>query len=258
MEPSGDKGGEFMNLLQTPLTLLEIERLLEKELRDEEKNYRIIGDLELTYEEYCFLILKAKGLQRYENNLVMLEKYRFVVLVSWVFSMRYANEKVSYDTMYIEINKLQQHIMRKTIGILAGTFEEYGIYTYGLDIYSLEGLFELIGIHSGIPHKVHERLFNILDESLNYKDMNRFEQQLMLELKPRMTVIYEYMQEDMIKKLFIETREIFIDCRMNNLTIEELQKKYVYASKGLLISLVRWCDEIEYYQDQNEMRALYK
>lgn len=247
-----------MNLLQTPLTLLEIERLLEKELRDEEKNYRIIGDLELTYEEYCFLILKAKGLQRYENNLDMIEKYRFVVLVSWVFSMRYSNEKVNYETMYSDINKLQQHIMRKTISIIAGTFEEYGIYTYGLDIYSLEGLFELIGIHSGIPHKIHERLFNILDKSLNYKDMNRFEQQLMFELKPRMTAIYEYMEEDVKKKLFHQTREIFIDCRINKLTIEELKEKYVYASKDLLISLVRWCDEIEYYQGQNEKRALYK
>ncbi len=248
-----------MNLLQTPLTLLEIERLLEKELRNEEKDYRIIGDLDLSYEEYCFLTLKAKGLQRYENNLVMLEKYRFVVLVSWVFSMRYANiEKVNYETMYREINNLQQHIMRKTISIIAGTFEEYGIYTYGLDIYSLEGLFELIGIHSGIPNRVHERLFNILEESLNYKDMNRFEQQLMLELEPRMTAIYEYMEEDTKKKLFHETREIFIDCRMNNLTIEELQDKYVYASKSILINLVQWCDEIEYYQDQNEMRVLYK
>lgn len=247
-----------MNLLQTPLTLLEIERLLEKELRDEEKDYRIIGDLELTYEEYCFLTLKAKGLKRYENNLAMIEKYRFVALVSWVFSMRYSNEKVNYKTMYSDVNNLQQHIMRKTISIIAGTFEEYGIYTYGLDIYSLEGLFELIGIHSGIPHKVHERLFNILDESLNYKDMNRFKHQLMLELKPRMTAIYEYMDENAKKKLFHETREIFIDCRLNKLSIEELKEKYVYASKDLLISLVRWCDEIEYYQDQKGMRALYK
>lgn len=248
-----------MNLLQTPLTLLEIERLLETELRNEEKDYRIIGDLDLTYEEYCFLTLKAKGLQRYENNLVVLEKYRFVVLVLWVFSMRYANiEKVNYETMYRKINKLQQHIMRKTISIIAGTFEEYGIYTYGLDIYSLEGLFELIGIHSGIPNRVHERLFNILEESLNYKDMNRFDQQLILELEPRMTAIYEHMEEDTKKKLFHETREIFIDCRMNKLTIEELQDKYVYASKSILVNLVQWCDEIEYYQDQNEMRVLYK
>lgn len=248
-----------MNLLQTPLTLLEIERLLEKELRDEEKDYRIIGDLELTYEEYCFLSLKAKGLQRYENDLAITEKYRFVTLVAWVFSMRYANiDKASYEAMYIKVNKLQQHMMRKTIHVIAGTFEEYGINTYGLDIYSLEGLFALIGIHAGIPKKAHDRLFNILEESLNYKDMNRFEQQLMLELEPRMTLIYDYMGEDTKKKLFHETREIFIDCRMNNLSIEELKEKYVYASKSILNSLVYWCEEIEYYQNQKEIIALYK
>lgn len=248
-----------MNLLQTPLTLLEIERLLEKELRDEEKDYRIIGDLELTYEEYCFLSLKAKGLQRYENDLAITEKYRFVTLVAWVFSMRYANiEKASYEAMYIKVNKLQQHTIRKTIHVIAGTFEEYGINTYGLDIYSLEGLFALIGIHAGIPKKAHDRLFNILEESLNYKDMNRFEQQLMLELEPRMTLIYNYMEEDTKKKLFHETREIFIDCRMNNLSIEKLKEKYVYASKSILNSLVYWCEEIEYYQNQKEIIALYK
>lgn len=248
-----------MNLLQTPLTLLEMERLLEKELRDEEKDYRIIGDLELTYEEYCFLSLNAKGLQRFENNLVMIEKYRFVVLVTWVFSMRYANiDKANYETMYNRINKLQQHNMRKTINIIARTFEEYGFYTYGLDIYSLDGLFALIGIHAGIPNKVYNRLFNILEESLNYKDMNRFEQQLMLELEPRMTLIYEYMEEDTKRKLFHETREIFVDCRMNQLSIEEVLEKYIYASKGLLVSLVRWCEEIEYYHEQNGLRVFYK
>lgn len=248
-----------MNLLQTPLTLLEIERLLEKELRDEEKDYRIIGDLELTYEEYCFLSLKAKGLQRYENDLAIIEKYRFVTLVTWVFSMRYANiEKESYEAMYNKVNKLQQHTMRKTIHVIAGTFEEYGINTYGLDIYSLEGLFALVGIHAGIPKKAHDRLFNILEESLNYKDMNRFEQQLMLELEPRMTVIYNYMEEDTKKKLFHETRDIFIDCKMNNLSIEELKEKYLYASKSILNSLVCWCEEIEYYQNQKEIIALYK
>lgn len=248
-----------MNLLQTPLTLLEIERLLEKELRDEEKDYRIIGDLELTYEEYCFLSLKAKGLQRYENDLAIIEKYRFVTLVTWVFSMRYANiEKESYEAMHNKVNKLQQHTMRKTIHVIAGTFEEYGINTYGLDIYSLEGLFALIGIHAGIPNKAHNRLFNILEESLNYKDMNRFEQQLMLDLEPRMTVIYNYMEEDTKKKLFHETREIFIDCRMNNLSLEELKEKYVYASKSILNSLVCWCEELEYYQNQKEIIALYK
>ncbi|WP_310604993.1 hypothetical protein [Anaerosporobacter sp.] len=248
-----------MNLLQTPLTLLEIEQLLEKELRDETKGYRIIGDLELTYEEYCFLELKAKGLKRYGNDLTIMEKYRFVVLVSWVFSMRYGNlDKVNCGMINDKINKLPQHIMRKTIHVVAQTFEDYGINTYGLDIYSTEGLFALIGIHAGIPHKAYDRLFGILDDSLNYKDMNRFEGQLMTKLEPRMTVIYEYMDEDTKRKLFHETRDIFIDCRVNNLSIEELKEKYIYAANSILEACARWCEEMEYYQDQNEMQLLYK
>ncbi|WP_455715616.1 hypothetical protein [Anaerosporobacter sp.] len=243
-----------MNLLQTPLTLLEIEHLLEKELMDEKKGLRIVSDLNLTYEEYCFLSLKAKGLQRYDSDLIMLEKYRAVILVSWVFSLRYGNmEKVNYSKMCNKINNLQQHIMRKTINLIAETFDENGINTYGKDIYTLEGLFSLIGIHAGIPEKLHNKLFGLLDESLKYQDMTVFEEKFKSDLEPRMTEIFEYMDEETVGKIIHETRDIFIDCRVNNLALEELMEKYTSASKKILENCVHWCEEMKYYQDQKQV-----
>lgn len=248
-----------MYLLQTPLTLLEIEHLLERELMDEEKGLRLVSDLNLTYEEYCFLSLKAKGLQRYENDLVMLEKYKFVVLVLWVFSLQYGNlEKIKYSKIRDKINNLQQHIMRKTVTIIAETFDENGINTYGKDIYTLEGLLSLIGIHAGIPEKLHDKLFGLLNESMNYQDMTDFDKKLKLDLEPRMTAIFEYMDEKTIGKLLHETRDIFIDCKVNNLSLEELKEKYTYASKKIIENCVRWCEETNYYQDQDQMQAVFK
>lgn len=248
-----------MYLLQTPLTLLEIEHLLERELTDEGKGLRIVSDLNLTYEEYCFLSLKTKGLQRYENDLVMLEKYRFAILVSWVFSLQYGNlEKVNYSNMCRKISNLQQHIMRKTINIIAETFDENGINTYGKDTSTMEGLFSLIGIHAGIPEKLHDNLFGLLDESLNYQDMTDFEGKLKLDLEPRMKTIFEYMDKDTLGKILHQTRDIFIDCRVNNMTLEELKEKYSSASKLILENCVRWCEEMKYYQDQNEKQVVFK
>lgn len=248
-----------MYLLQTPLTLLEIEHLLERELMDEEKGFRLVSDLNLTYEEYCFLSLKAKGLQRYENDLVMLEKYKFVVLVLWVFSLQYGNiEKIKYSKICDKINNLQQHIMRKTVTIIAETFDENGINTYGKDIYTLEGLLSLIGIHASIPEKLHDKLFGLLNESMNYQDMTDFDKKLKLDLEPRMTAIFEYMDEKTISKLLHETRDIFIDCKVNNLSLEELKEKYTYASKKIIENCVRWCEETNYYQDQDRMQAVFK
>lgn len=248
-----------MYLLQTPLTLLEIEHLLERELTSEGKDIRIVSDLNLTYEEYCFLSLKAKGLQRYENNLVMLEKYKFVILVSWVFSLQYGSlEKVKYSNMCSKFSNLQQHIMRKTINIIAETFDENGINTYDKDTYTMEGLFSLIGIHAGIPEKLHDKLFGLLDESLNYQDMTGFEEKLKVDLEPRMAAIFEYMDEETISKILHETRDIFIDCRVNNLSLDELRDKYTCASKKILENCARWCEEMKYYQDESEKKVVFK
>jgi hypothetical protein len=248
-----------MNLLQTPLTLLEIEHLLERELMDEEKGIRLISDLNLTYEEYCFLSLKAKGLMKYENNLVMLEKYRFVILVTWVFSLQYGNlEKVKYKNMWNKFSSLQQHVLRKTINVIAETFDENGINTFGKDTYTMEGLFSLIGIHAGIPEKLHDKLFGLLEESLNYQDMTKFEKKLKLDLEPRITEIFGYIDEKTISKISHETRDIFIDCRVNNLALEELKEKYTNASKKIIEDCVRWCEETKYYQDQDQMQVVSK
>lgn len=248
-----------MNLLQTPLTLLEIEHLLERELRNDDKNYRIVGDLGLTYEDYCFLSLKAKGLKKYENNLDMLEEYRVVILVSWVFALRYASpEKVTREVMYNKINSMQQHAMRKTITMLAETLEEYGVNTFGKDIYSIEGLLTVIGIHAGIPEKVHNTLFGIVEDSLNYKDMSQFEEQLMNELEPKMSSIYSYLGSEARKKLIHEVRDIFIDYKVNNLSEEEITNKYTSTSLQLINSCVKWCEDTRFYQDEKQMQIMYK
>ncbi|WP_167958315.1 hypothetical protein [Anaerosporobacter faecicola] len=248
-----------MNLLQKPLSLLEIEEMLENEFRDDQKGIRIIGDLDLTYEDYCFLELKAKGLQRYSNNMVMVEKYRFVVLTTWVFALRYGNlDKINMAKVSKKFTSLQQHIMRKSIHIISETFDEFGLNTYGQNTYTLEGLLTAIGLHAGIPTNVQERLFTVLEESMNYQDMNRFEQQLKFDLEPRLSMIFSYVGSKMTRKILLEYRDIFLECRLNNVNIEQLLERYMNVSKGFIENLVRWCEEMDYNNTHSQKQLMYK
>jgi hypothetical protein len=246
-----------MNILNKPFTLLEIEHLLDEELSDERNNYRIIGDLNLTYEEYCYLELKSKGLQRYESNLTMMEQYKFVLLVSWVFSIRYTDkENLKLDELRNKFQKLPQHTQRQAVKIIAEVFHEYGINTYELNPYTIEGLYAILAIHAGIPEKLHNEIFSILEESLHYKDVNQLEKKLKYELSPRMNFIYEYVDTDTIRKLFRDIRSLFIDCRVKGMGLDELTVKYPFISMSLIRNCFSWCEEAYYYQSQIERKLV--
>lgn len=248
-----------MNLLNKPLTLLEINDLLEEKLRCDNNRNRIIGDLDLSYEEYCLLSLKSKGIQCYTNDFEILENYRVVVIVSWVFTLRYAPiEKVKVDKIKRIFTNLQQHIVRKTIDTIAETFEELGMNTYGLDIYTLDGLFTLIGLHAGVPESICDKLFSILDESTNYKDMNSVEHQLLTEMDSRMVLINQYIGDRMARKQIIEIRDLFMDCKLNNMTLNELNSKYPNTSCTLLENCIHWCRENALFEKDKKMHIISK
>lgn len=250
-EGKKDEGGYRMKLLQNPLTLFEIEKLLENELRDGKKNYRIIGDLDLTYEEYCFLELKSRGLKQYRDNLQFLEKYRLVILVTWVFGLRYATvDKSGYYQIREDIGKLKQYVVRKTLSIIGEAFDENALNTFGEDVSTLDGLFTIIGIHAGIPDNAYNKLFSLLEESLNYKDIARLELQIKKELDSTLTSVYEHVNGKTLSRFILQMREIYIDCRESAYTLEELEDKYIFAPRKFLERCLIWCEDVYLYSEE--------
>lgn len=114
-----------MKILDSVLSLEQMEDILEKELERQKHSIRIFGDLDLSYEDYKCLSLKFRGIYRYPGSIEILENFKLSLLTAWIFSLRYEKEEISYYNIKKVLLKLPQYMQRKFISMCSETFEEY-------------------------------------------------------------------------------------------------------------------------------------
>lgn len=252
-----------MKNLREPLSLLEIENLLAKELKDPKKTMRVLGDMDINYEDYLYLILKLKGLDLYKGNLKVLEKYKLSLIISWSFALRMEKaENIGYERLKKIIVNLLQHQFRFCINLFANVFDEYGIETFALDINSLESLLSVIALHAGIPKEAHNDFFHLLDDSLCYMDIGNLQDGFlwglsprMEQLYPRMQQLYRYIDEETRVKTFKQFRDMFINVKIKKMSEKEVLENYPLISYDLIQGCFQW--NREYEEKSRQLRVIY-
>lgn len=233
-----------MNILRTPLSLLEMENLLQEELRKNHKYIRILGDMNLSYEDYKCLLLKLKGIDKYRKNVKVVEQYRLSIIIACIFTLRYEKaEKIEYNKMKDILQHLSQHQVRFCMELFANTYEEYGIPTFGIDVHSIEDLFSLAAVHAGIPKQIQNDYFHLLDDSLHYTEMGSLQDRLYNDLSPHLRELYKYIDKENKVLAFYDCRNVFMDCKLNQLTEKAALEKYSWVSSDILRGMVKWCEE---------------
>jgi hypothetical protein len=140
-----------MNVFATSSSLLEIEKTLVEELSKEENDINFIGDLNLSYEDYRYLVMKLKKIQRHKYCISLLERYRCSIVTAWTFSLKFEKkERTSYFIAKRIMEDIPQHQLRYSLNILFLVFEEYGIINFRADKKNMERLFSIVEINSGI------------------------------------------------------------------------------------------------------------
>lgn len=235
-----------MKLLDASLSLGEMEALLEQSLLNEENDIRILGDLELSYEDYKCLSLKLKGLTKYKDNIEVCNRFKLCAVVAWVFALRYEKEdKIKVNLVKKLLESLPQHQLRYVISLFNATFSDYGLQDFGVDTTSLEGFFTVAAIHSGIPVDLLNEFYHLLDESLKHQDMELLEDQVVNCLSTRMDEIYKYIDKNIQRQMIALTREMYVDYKINGLSQEEILSKYNYTSRSIIDGCFRWCEEYD-------------
>lgn len=240
-------------MLNKAYTLNKFEELLSDELRKEEKHIRILGDLDITYEDYCYLTLKLKGLIEHSDSMAFLYKFKLCIITAWVFSLRYGDiDRIAYDKVEEMALQFPQHHIRYIIRIVSSAFEEYGLNLFDIDIDTLQELFALTAIHTGISPDLLNVFFDTMEKSTHYDDLKVLEKEILEELSPRLKVIYKYIDADHKQKIVYGCREMYLDCRQNRLTEEELYEKYPRGSGKMLKECVKYCKMLYENQKNNK------
>ena len=224
-----------MKNLDNSKSLLEFEKMFEKEITSAENDIRIIGDLNISYEDYILIKEKINTLMDYKDNITVWNKYKLCTLVTWVFSIIYEDKNFNASSFLTSFDGFHQYAVRYLLDIYNETFEEFGLEIPGMVINSEESLQQAIILQAGIPDEYHRELFNMLTNSLE-SDKITTPKDALSEASPKIRKMYHYLDIDKQKKLMNQYKKVLRDIKVKGLSRDEVLRRNPITSKRVIFS----------------------
>ena len=222
-----------MKNLTKNMSLLDLERKFEEEITSED--IRIIGDLNISYEDYVTIREKISKLMDYKDNITVWNQYRLCTLVSWVFSLIYEDAEYNATNFMESFDGFHQYTVRYLLDIYNETFEEFGLEIPGLVINSEESLQEAIILQAGVPDEYHKVLFDALNSTVDETTVN-IEKDVMKDFSPKIKTMFKCLNRDRQKKLVNLYRKAFIEIKVKGMSRDEVLKRNPITSRRVISS----------------------
>ena len=222
-----------MKNLTKNMSLLDLEKKFEEEITSED--IRIIGDLNISYEDYITIREKINKLMDYKDNITIWNQYRLCTLVSWVFSLIYEDAEYNATNFMESFDGFHQYTVRYLLDIYNETFEEFGLEIPGLVINSEESLQEAIILQAGVPDEYHRMLFDALNSTVDESTVN-IEKDVMKDFSPKIKTMFKCLNRDRQKKLVNLYRKAFIEIKVKGMSRDEVLKRNPITSRRVISS----------------------
>ncbi len=222
-----------MKNLTKNMSLLDLEKKFEEEITSED--IRIIGDLNIAYEDYITIREKINKLMDYKDNITVWNQYRLCTLVSWVFSLIYEDTEYNATNFMESFDGFHQYTVRYLLDIYNETFEEFGLEIPGLVINSEESLQEAIILQAGVPDEYHKVLFDTLNSTVDETTVN-IEKDVMMDFSPKIKTMFKCLNRDRQKKLVNLYRKAFIEIKVKGMSRDEVLRRNPITSRRVISS----------------------
>lgn len=231
-----------MNILDADFTLYQIEQTLEERFKTDEKMLRTIGDLDLTYEDYKYLVLKLKGISKYITKIEVFEQYKLSIITALVFSIKYENTSKSlYQTIRKTLNKLQQHQIRFFIRISTNVFDELGLSTYGVQMNSISDILEVVAIHANLSEDEQATIFQMLDDYYEGGEDILLEEELYEKMNRELHKVYPNLKHNKINlTICYLLKDLYAACCSRRYNLNQLLMHYNQLSRKLIEDCYDW------------------
>ena len=225
-----------MKNLTKNMSLLDLEKKFEEEITSED--IRIIGDLNISYEDYITIREKINKLMDYKDNITIWNQYRLCTLVSWVFSLIYEDAEYNATNFMESLDGFHQYTVRYLLDIYNETFEEFGLEIPGLVINSEESLKEAIILQAGVPDEYHGVLFDALNSTVDECTVN-IEKDVMKDFSPKIKAMFKCLNRDRQKKLVNLYRKAFIEIKVKGMSRDEVLNRNPITSRRVISSFYK-------------------
>lgn len=211
-----------MKVFKERYSLFDIEEKLDWEFSGNKK-IRIVGDINLDYEDYVFLKDRLQALRTYRGNMEVLMRYRLSRIVTWAFSLRYEDQNRVYNPDYDKIVKqIPQHVVGHYVQLYSDTFCEYGFATASINDLSVAGLFEVVALQAGMSREEYGILYDIINSKNNLTIPKLYSENVLGQVSYRVGQIVRYYDEDTYCKALEEVCRVYVDTKINGYSVNQV------------------------------------
>lgn len=244
-----------MKILDADFTLYDIEQTLEEKFSTENKTLRTIGDLDLSYEDYKYLVFRLKGLTKYITRTEVFEQYKLSIVTAFVFAITYEEDtKKVYKEIGRLLKQFQQHQVRYYIRICMNVFFGLGLSTFGNGVTSIDDVFEVAVLHANLPKETAETIFMTLDEYFSQGETYLMEEELYDRLDQIIYKKYPFLTRNKGYLVYsVMLKEMYSSCFISHYSLKQLLTEYNQVSMNLVESCYMW-----FMQHSNHNNRLVK
>ena len=152
-----------MSYAITRMSLMDIQKDIIYRLR----KTHIISDIKLSLEDYHYIASKIKLLFRIPNDNSIVDDYKLIIVVYWVYSAVFDDADINFDSFDSLFFGIPQYKKKYYFQVCMEAFDEYGLNRFGLSSdASPDEYKQLILRHAGC-YTFEEELNQ--QEDINYK-----------------------------------------------------------------------------------------
>jgi len=234
-----------MKVFKERYSLHDIEEKLEWEFSGNKK-IRIVGDINLEYDDYIFLKERLNVMKPHIGNMELLMRYRLSQITSWVFFMRYEDPgKIYVDNTERVLKHIPQHVAGHYLQMYSDAYCEYGFATAAINDLSVKGMFEVVALQAGMSMEEYGILFDIVDGKDNLTVPKLYDENLFGQISYRMGQMSRYLEKDTYYAVIEEICRVYVDTKFNRYSINEVLMNNEKAAYTLVDVFQKKCAGLE-------------
>ncbi|SET25455.1 hypothetical protein SAMN04487772_11246 [[Clostridium] polysaccharolyticum] len=238
-------------MLDSTLSLREIEHELREAITKRKGTIRTIGDLELTSEDYKILSLRFRGFRKYQNDINIYEQFTLSLLAFGSYQFMGEEDPLKIVEKINEIaSVIPQYLQRKILDEFDSAIKEYSLSNPSIHLKTVPQLISLFLLGSyntdTFYHQYFAEIENCSDEDFTEEYIEKLDRKYFY----REYAIYE---KEVLNHAFGMQRRAFLDCMNNKLDIKEMLVKYTRLPYRFIKNCCEWC---ECHEKKNSLKVV--
>lgn len=225
-------------MLDSTVSLNEMEEKLEHILLNNKGKIRILADCQLSIEDYKILCLRLRGFAKYQKSIRLYQKYKLCLISVGVYAFQYEPDvEAAIEKVHNLFEKVPQYMQRRLFDICEVVLEEMGLTTYGIHIVDITTLEQALIIQAGISEEICQEIFKYCGSENEVTVNGMLIHVRWMNYEQKLDIL-----DDILKRRLLENIiAAYTDCSKTDILLSELKEKYPELSHKFLGVCYYYC-----------------